>query len=246
MTYKINNKIAGQAIPLSTAKIEKSTPFPKVDKIIFDEFILDKGVYHYLPDEVTNFLELYETIARMRDVKVFFLSNALTITNPYFLYFDINLPYGKTIKAEDDILIELVQNKEFIEAKKKTRFAQLIEGTAYANYAIENQFLRDNKNFVEKKTEKARFIFCFIYKGEKFGVWTDYSIGKQFVSKDYDKSSKLIYSFTLDDHTPNTLLLKGQKSVLVESFIKNYKLGLVRFESIGIKNICSEIIKLTL
>lgn len=50
----------------------------------------------------------------------------------------------------------------------------------------------------------------------------------------------------MSDHSPNTMLLKGHKSVLVEQFIKNYKIGVVRFESINIKNICAEIIKMTL
>lgn len=90
--FIIDNKIAGTAIPLSTAKIEKSTPYPNVTFIIFDEFILDKGYHHYLPDEVTNFLELYSTVSRSRDVIVYFLSNALSITNPYFIYFNLSLP----------------------------------------------------------------------------------------------------------------------------------------------------------
>ena len=55
--FYINDEYAGQAQALSTGKILKSIPFPKVSKICFDEFILDKGVYHYLQDEVTKFLD---------------------------------------------------------------------------------------------------------------------------------------------------------------------------------------------
>jgi hypothetical protein len=88
----IDNKTAGFFMALSKAKIEKSTSFPNVTTIIFDEFILDKGNYYYIPDEVTNFLELYETVARTRNnVRVLFLSNAITVTNPYFLFFHINV-----------------------------------------------------------------------------------------------------------------------------------------------------------
>lgn len=239
-------EVMGYYISLSTAKIEKSTAFPLVDAIIFDEFILDKGYHRYLPDEVTNFLEAYSTIARLRDVRVYFLSNALTITNPYFIYFNINMPYRTEFKMQDDILIQYVMESEYQEEAKKTRFAKIIEGTPYADYSIENEFLRDDRNFVMKKTLKSRCIFGFVYKDDTFGVWYDYSIGYMFVSKDYDKSKGILYSFTLDDHKPNTVLLKGKKGILLETFIKNYKLGLVRFESINIKNICNEIIKLTL
>lgn len=244
--FKCNGEMMGTAMALSTAKVEKSVPFPRVSTIIFDEFILDKGYHHYLPDEVTNFLEAYSTIARDRDVKVYFLSNALTMTNPYFLYFDISPPYGKDIKAQNDILIEVVRDDEYSDHMKKTRFAKIIEGTPYADYAIDNSFLRDDRNFVEKKSEKARYVFGMVYKGVTYGVWIDYTKGLEYVSNDVDPSNKLTYSLTLDDHSPNLMLLKGQKSVLVENFIKFYKLGLVRFENVNIKNICAEIIKLTI
>ena len=60
--FVIDGKVAGTAIALSTAKIKKSVSYPDYTKICFDEFIIDKSAYHYLPDEVTNFLELVSTI----------------------------------------------------------------------------------------------------------------------------------------------------------------------------------------
>lgn len=245
--FIIDNFPAGSALALSTAKIEKSTPFPHVKTIIFDEFILDKGYHHYLPDEVTNFLELYSTVARDRDVRVFFLSNALTVTNPYFLYFDLQLPYGKkSISCKNDILIEVIKDDEYSNHMKNTRFGKIISGTAYGNYNIDNEFYRDNYNFIGKKSVTAKHIFTFIYKGTYYGVWLDIQQGCEVVSFDWDKTNKVIYSLTIDDHTPNAYLLKGQKPFLLDQFFKNYKLGLVRFENMNIKNICQELIKLTL
>lgn len=245
--FLIDRKPAGYYMPLSTAKIHKSVPYPNVDKVCFDEFILDKGVYHYLPDEVTSFLELYETIARMRDVRAFFLSNAITVTNPYFLYFDISLPYGKLISAENDKLIELVQNPDFVDTKLQTRFGRMMQGTEYANYAIENQFLRDNKNFVMKKSGTASFYFMFSYLDTWYGVWIDYKKGLLFVSKDYDPSCPVRYALTNDDHKPNTLFLKNpRKSSFFEMFCRQYMCGNVRFETVQIKNVCNQVIKWTL
>ena len=43
----IDGKEAGYFIVLSTAKIQKSTAFPDVETICYDEFILDKGTQHY-------------------------------------------------------------------------------------------------------------------------------------------------------------------------------------------------------
>ena len=56
----------------------------------------------------------------------------------------------------------------------------------------------------------------------------------------------MVYSITLDDHTPNTMLLKGGKSLILKGFIDNYKLGNVYFESMNLKNITYEIIRLSL
>jgi len=247
----INKEPCGQFMSLSTAKIEKSVPFPLVNKIIFDEFILDKGFYYYLSDEVVNFLELYETVARPGtreiDVRVFFLSNAITITNPYFLYWKItpNLN-SKFTKPRTDMLVEMVQNPEFIEMKKTTRFGQLVNGTKYGDYAIENKFLRDNNTFIGKKTGKARHYFTMIYNGVSYGIWEDYSVGKYFVSKDIDPSCRLIFSVTLEDHTPNTMLLKSGMGRILKTFIEHYKLGNVYYENINIKNVIYEIVRLSL
>ena len=53
--FTCDGKVCGYAVPLSTSNILKSTAFPKVKTIIFDEFILDgaSGTYHYLKNEVT-------------------------------------------------------------------------------------------------------------------------------------------------------------------------------------------------
>lgn len=243
----IDDKVAGYFKALSKAKIEKSVPFPNVDKVGYDEFILDTGVYHYLKDEVMNFLEFYETVARLRDnVRVFFLSNAITLTNPYFLYFRIQPNKKRYQRIKDDIMVELVANESFIKEKKKTRFGKLIDGTKYGEYAIENSFLRDNDTFVEKKTGYCKFDFGLIYNGQKYGIWWDYKQGLYFVSKDVDPNNKFIFTLTMQDHTPNTQLIKGTKINMIECFIKYYKLGRVRYESINLKNITYEIIRLFL
>ena len=242
--FYINGQLAGYALVLSTAKIKKSVPSPDVSTIIFDEFIIDKGVYKYLHDEVTCLLELYETISRCRDVQIFFLSNAITVTNPYFLYFNLHMPYNSTITCKNDILIELVANPFFIDMKKHTRFGKLIEGTAYGDYAINNTFLRDNKTFIEKKTGNCAFIFSMMYKGQHLGVWRSYAQGKFWVSADIDNSSRE-YALTKSDHTPNTLLLTSLRtSAAFKSFSDAFQNGYLFFETQNIKNICYEIMKM--
>ena len=127
--FRIDNEIAGWYFALSKATMLKSIPFPNVNLIIFDEFIIEVGVYHYLPNEVHTFLECYSTISRDRDITVLFLSNAITMTNPYFLYFKIGLEKGQTVKLTPFISLELIQNKHYEEHVKQTKFGQLIAET---------------------------------------------------------------------------------------------------------------------
>lgn len=243
-TFYIDDKTAGYAIPLSTSKIKKSTAYPDVNKICFDEFILDKGVYHYLADEVVNFLELYSTIARLREVRVFFLSNALTMTNPYFDYFNINLPYGKNITCRDDILIEMVKADEYKAAAEQTRFGKIIAGTAYGNYAMNNEFFRDNTTFVEKRMSTARYFFTLRYNSTDYGVWMDSPNGIIYIDRNADSSCPVSFALTTDDHNPNTLYTKGRKSVYLYNLIEWYKNGAVRFGSVRVKNEIMNALKL--
>ena len=199
---KINDKIAGYAIALSNAKINKSISFPKVNKIIFDEFILDKGYHKYIPDEVTNFLELYETIARMRDVTAVFLANSVTFINPYFTYFELEMPYGKSFYKKNDVLLQLVRDEEFIETKKNTRFGKLISGTSYGDYAIDNKFFRDSADFIKTRPPGSYPYINLLWKGETIGVWADPQLNL-YCCEDYDSQSPTI-SLLKDDKTPTS------------------------------------------
>lgn len=241
----IDKETAGYFMPLSTSKIEKSVSFPEVTTIIYDEFILDKGTYHYLRDEVTHFLDLFETVARNRDnVRVLFLSNAITVTNPYFLYFNIHMPKaGKFFNFDKkrNILVELVQNEKFIEMKKNTRFGQLIAGTEYGNYAIENTFLRDDDSFVEKKTGRCAFMLGYSYKGKKYGIWKSLDTAKIYVSYD---TQEVQFALTLKDMSVDRVLFTKLSKTPFWFMERAFKVAELYFEDINIKNTTLEIIKL--
>ena len=67
---------------LSNMEHDKSTSYPKIKNIIFDEF-LSRG--SYLPDEFILFMNVISTIARLRtDVKIFMIGNTVNKYCPYF------------------------------------------------------------------------------------------------------------------------------------------------------------------
>ncbi len=250
--------IAGFGFVLSTASNKKSISYPNVTTLIFDEFLLDKGNQLYLSDEPIKLLNLYETVARPGTghprVVLFMLANALSITNPYFLFFDLKMPTkqdknGKYIWKHPTrpILVEDVRNDAFIDRKKNTEFGALVAGTKYADYSIDNKFLLDDDTFIERKSTKARYLFTFIYKANKYGVWADFNEGKFWVSEDIDPSCIVVYTLTLKDHQPNTMFLKSKaRAGHFKMFIENYKMGNVCFENMNVKNITYEVIQMTI
>lgn len=247
--------VCGYSFILSTANNKKSIPYPFITTLIFDEFLLETGFQKYVPDEPIKLLSLYETIARPSTphprVVMFMLANAISVTNPYFLFWDLKMPTkqdknGKWIwkHPTKPILVEDVRNEKFMENKRNSEFGQLVEGTKYADYSIDNKFLLDDDTFIQKKSGNCVFYFSMIYKGNKFGCWKNMSEGLLYVSNDVDDTFPLVYSVTTKDHQPNTMLI-NTKATRFRTFIQNYKLGNVRFENITIKNLCYEILKMT-
>lgn len=70
------------AFALSDMEHDKSTAYPKVTTIVFDEFLTRQ---YYLPDEFVTFMNVLSTIIRHRDnVKIFMLGNTVNKYCPYF------------------------------------------------------------------------------------------------------------------------------------------------------------------
>jgi hypothetical protein len=246
--YYLNDKLMGYAMALTKAKDYKSSSYPNVWLIIYEEFIIEENGYtHYLRNEVEQFLGFYMSIDRYRGCKVFFLGNNYSLFNPYTLYWDLQTPYKSNItKAKNGkILLEMVNAKA--DERILTDFGQIVDGTPFADYAIHNKSRTDNDTFISKKSENCTYYFTIKYKGELFGIWVDYGLGKFFVSNDVDPCFKLIYSITLDDHSPNTMLIKRlSTAVLFKTFITAYKQGCVYFENMKVKNVVYDVIRLTI
>ena len=76
------------AFALSMSEHDKSTSYPKIGTIGFDEF-LTRGAY--LPDEFVLFMNLISTIVRQRNnVQIFMLANTVNKYCPYFAEMGLN------------------------------------------------------------------------------------------------------------------------------------------------------------
>lgn len=85
----------GYAISLSSEEHDKSTSYPNVRNIFFEEFISRDN---YLSDEFVIFQNVLSTIIRLRDdVKIFMAGNTINKYAPY--YSEMGLTNIKTMKA---------------------------------------------------------------------------------------------------------------------------------------------------
>lgn len=234
----VNGEVAFYFIALSTSRQLKSNNYPHVNKIIFDEFIIDKGRITYLKAEVEVFLDLYETIARTRDnVRAVLLANSITVVNPYFLFWNIKPDTSKRFTVQGQVCVELFTDSDFIAMKQRSRFGQLVQGTRYSDYAIENKWLLDTDTFIEEKTAKSEFMLGMKYNGIMYGFWVDYSEGLIFVNRQYDPSSYSLYCLNKDDHDANLLLIKSlSDSKRVQRIVYAFRNGLLRFSDMQVKN----------
>lgn len=241
--FYIDGEMAGEVVCLSKAVTKKGTSLTNVRLFIFDEYLIEEGSLRYLKNEVVQFLELYESYARLNDVIVLFLSNAISFINPYFNFFNIKMPYKSEFYRNGDMLFHMVENEDYSAAKRETRIGKILQGTTYASYAYDNKFLLDNDTFIAKKTAKSEYFITLVGNGVKYGVWVDYNEGIMTVSLDIDKDYPAVYSLTKSDHNINTMLITGRKPPLFKRFLEMLTLGNVRFESIKVKGNIMEVLK---
>lgn len=238
--FTCNGKVCGYAVPLSTGNILKSTAFPKVKTIIFDEFLLDSGsgTYRYLKNEVTMMLDVIETVGRLRDIQVLFLGNALSITNPYFAYFNLDLPYNSEFRTFKDglIVVNYIKNLKYREAKKNSKFGTLIQDTEYGRYAIDNEMLRDNTHFIEKKPGDATFYGVLVINGNNIGIWQSKN-GYLYLSNKFDPSTVHKFACDYNDHTEQTIFVNARENYYLRLCVAAYKQGILKFENQKIKGI---------
>lgn len=248
--FYIDDVVFGYAKRMTEAQDIKSSNFDNVKTIIIDEYFIEKtkGRY-YLKNEGMILLGIFDSIIRNRsDVTIFILGNSTEDLeySPLFSFFNLSLPFGKDIKLfkENTILVNYINNSDFQKQRENTLIGKLAKGTKYEDYAIHNKIINRNKDFLEHKSGTAKFVFALKYNNSIFGVWCDYLLGKMYVSQDYIKNTPYIFSLTLQDHTPNTMMYNAIKNYnFFKTFITNFKLGNVYFENQKLKHDVYEILK---
>ncbi len=198
-----------------------------------------------MQDEPKALLNFMDTVIRNRDnARCICMSNAVSIVNPFFLYFNLIPNLDKRYNAYEDCVVEIPDSVDFTDERKKTKFGRLISKTDYGAFALGNEFINDSKVFIERRSKESKFQFAISYQGMKMGVWVDVEKGVMYLANEFDPSTKLLFALTTDDLDENTMLLSGWKNnyylgKMVNAFLNGY----LRFDNQILRNIGYEMFK---
>ena len=242
----IDDKLAGWVMPLSSWQSVKSREFPNVCTILYDEFLLEKSSKQsYMQDEPKALLNFMDTVIRNRDnARCICMSNAVSVVNPFFLYFNLIPNIDKRYNAYESIVVEIPDSVDFTEERKKTKFGKLIDGTDYGDFSLGNEFVNDSQVFIEKRSKESKYQFSVVYNGMTIGVWVDTEKGLLYLSNDYDPDSKKIFAMSTDDLDENVLLMSSWKNNYYLGKMANAFLnGYLRFDNQVLRNVGYEMFK---
>lgn len=156
-------KTFGYAMALNLQQDYKSGSWPEVNKIIYDEFIIENPSRRYIKDEPDQFTNLCSTILRHRKGRIVAFSNAGAVWNPYFTAYgittaDLKQQYIKRKKG--DVLFEQFHSKGNAEHLRQGLMGRI--GTdKYISYAIDSQF-KDMDEFMLADPSEYKFSSSWV------------------------------------------------------------------------------------
>ena len=206
----------------------KAISDPTVSIMVFDEFIPLPGI-HYLKNEVERFLEYYLTISRGRDVKCYFLANNVAAASPYFSYFGVHMPEEGELTLADEIAIENVKNDPYKEAMHKTRFGNLVKGTHYEKYSINNESFEDVATFITDRPKNARCIVQLLTSMGPLYLWIAQPSSLHISSR----GDPTCISWAMDEksHKENTQRMDFAGTYATRLIKSAYRQGMLFFDS---------------
>ena len=231
-----------------TSRNKGITGLEKVGTIIFDEFITEDEDYITKPGhpfkEVENLMSIIDTANRgfgrtSRDeLKVFLLANSVSVVNPYFGFFELDSVFDpdRRFTKTPRCLLEFFYDEEIAKKRQEGAFGQVVQGTAYGDYAMNNKFLLDKDSLLAEAPQHCWYLATFKYADKFYGVYEDKRKMVYYISEKYDPYCKLVYALSTDDHNEETFLLTRSQD-LYKNLLANFDIGNVRFSSQRCKNI---------
>lgn len=237
-------QVIGYFIALSNAQTQKSVAFPRVKLIMFDEFIIEKGALHYLPDESTVFNNFYSTVDRYTDkTKVLFLANSVSIMNPYFIAHEIRPDQDNEfiIKKDGFIVCHFPDSEKFASSVYQTKFGKFIKDTDYADYAVSNAFSDNHDMLLEGKPSNAKYVFSLECRTGSFSIWHTLNDDQYYVQSKLPKQQ--IMFTLLPEKMDVGKVLMTQSDRPLQYLRSAFKTARLTFDKPATRNVFAEIFK---
>lgn len=238
-------KVCVHFFALSVGGQMKSQSFPNVRLIIFDEFVLEKGFTQYIPNETKIFNEFYNTVDRYKGVtRVLFLSNSVSIMNPYFLSWDVeprNTGDDWMILYDGFLVIHFHKSDAFSSAVLGTPFGRFISGTDYADYAVGNTFADNHDLLIGHKTPEAQYRLTIeMMFGGYMSIWYDRQESMWYAQRKRPRKEN-IYTLNPANVSPDKTLWLNNDPML--SRLKTaFRHGRLMFDAAQTRNAFREIL----
>lgn len=233
-------RLCGYFVSLTQSQALKKRTFARVGNICFDEAIADRrDRYHgYLPDEFEILANVVDTVTRERaDVRhrkphVFLLGNAVDILNPYFAAYRVGIPErGKHWYGGKTLLLDYVPGGQYAQEKATGTVAgRMLAGRVGGTENVENTFSdAAPPDFVKRKPRTARIEYGVVWRGEKFGVWSDPQTSYIWVTAGFPADTSPVFAITAADFSVDMVTAKRADNVL-KGFADLFGAGIVRFD----------------
>lgn len=235
--FYVDGLLCGQALYLTIQQSKKSVTYEDYDTIVFDEFIIEKGYQHYLPNEPLKLFNFMDTVFRHRDnCRCICLANAINWSNPYFTFFKfLPMQGGYQVTQNGTVLLNVYENEEYQEMRSQSRFAQMVQDTAYDSMAIQNKFDDMSDDFIKARPKNGILQFNIQWKDKTYGVWFNPEVFEFVISNKVNQDVNTI-CYTTKDYKPNMMLITDKKLRVNNELKRAFVNGYLFYEDMYIRN----------
>lgn len=244
----LDKKSCGFAVSMSNPdSLKKYSPvFKDCTQALLDEFQVENG--KYLQRETDKLQSLLVTVSRgggkqYKEVKLYLLSNMVTIMNPYYITFGIHKRLRENTKflRGHGWVAEFNINESARKGLAESAIARAFQNSDYMNMSSESVYLYDSKAFVKNVKGRNRYLFSIRHDNRLYGVREFFDENLLVVSKKVDKNCQNIMTFQTKDHDTSTLLV-DRYSFYVKLMKDAFKRGYLRFDDVETKNVVFDIL----
>ena len=213
---------------LAQVKAWRGSRESNIFTVVFDEFTTTPEKYKfYRGNEVEDFLDIVASVRGVHDIRVFFLGNKESVTNPYFSYFNIPIPednFEGLRRIAPEFVVECYNT--LADGQKTTateRFNNSLKGTRYGKYLTTGTYKRGITE-IANLPKNARLLFQFNFD-LPCSVYT--LKGTYFIKSGINEDLPVFCNYARNYR--RCVILRASDKGIFETFANAYKFGRVKY-----------------